>query len=97
LIAESKAHFDAAAKGSLPSSSAIKVLNIHRFPTNPSGVKGFPLHMRPAHASQIKPMTIWCLAAIVLVASVLVIGVTLFHMPGSTQPLEKHTPAAVSH
>jgi hypothetical protein len=56
-----------------------------------------PLLMRTTRASQVKPMTIWCLAAIVLVASVLIIGVTLFHMPGSKQPLERQTPAAVSH
>jgi hypothetical protein len=56
-----------------------------------------PLLMRTTRASQVKPMTIWCLAAIVLVASVLVIALTLFHMPGSTQSLEKQTPATVSH
>jgi CHASE2 domain-containing sensor protein len=53
--------------------------------------------MQTARASQVKPMTVWCLAAIVLVASVLAIAVTLFYMPGSKQSLEKQTPAAVSH
>ena len=53
--------------------------------------------MQTTRASQVKPMTIWCLAAIVLVASVLIIAVTLFHMPGSGQSLEKQTPATVTH
>jgi hypothetical protein len=42
-------------------------------------------------------MTIWCLAAIVLVASVLVIAVSMFHMPARGQSLEKQTPVAVTH
>jgi hypothetical protein len=52
--------------------------------------------MQTARASQVKPMTIWCLAAIVLVVSVLVIAVSLFHMPASTPSLEKQTPSAAT-
>jgi hypothetical protein len=58
--------------------------------------KSVPIAMQTARASQVKPMTIWCLAAIVLVASVLIIAISLFQKPASRESLEKQTPAAVS-
>lgn len=49
-------------------------------------------------ASQVKPMTVWCLLAVVLVLSFIAIGAGLFLTPGQGQPVpSKAAPPTLTH
>jgi hypothetical protein len=52
--------------------------------------------MRSPAVSQAKPMTIWCLSVIALVAVLMAVGVALFYMPGQGQPLQQQGVPAVN-
>jgi hypothetical protein len=48
------------------------------------------MNMTALGGSQAKPMTIWCLSVIALVAVFMAVGVALFYMPGRGQPMQQH-------
>jgi hypothetical protein len=51
--------------------------------------------MRAPAVSQAKPMTIWCLYIVAIVAIFMAASVALFYMPAQGQPLQKQGVPAV--
>jgi hypothetical protein len=61
----------------------------------PFSAERAPMSMRAPGGSQAKPMTIWCLYVIALVAIFMAASVALFYMPGQGPPLQKQGVPAI--
>jgi hypothetical protein len=59
--------------------------------TNLRRAFGVALNMETTRASNAKPMTVWCILMICLVASIVAVGVAMFFAPGISHPLVKTT------
>ncbi len=53
--------------------------------------------MQEAKVSQKKPMTVWCVLVLGLVAVVVAIGFAMFYMPAHGTPVEQRTTTPASN
>ncbi len=54
-------------------------------------------NVESSKVSQKKPMTVWCVLVLALVAVVVAIGFAMFYMPAHGTPVEQRTPTPASN